>query len=425
LEWAVKPNITLTERKCKMEVNQKLAKARSLLVLDQPFFGVLALKMAMVEDGTIPTMCTDGTEIRFSPQFVEQLTVNQLKAVIAHEVLHCGLGHCWRIGDRDLQQWNIAADYAVNDILLKSNFDLPDDCLKDPAYANMATEEVYQKIYRPPQPSGGQGQGQGKEQGNGQPQGNQQGNGQGNGQNQSPGSGPNQDNNPDPGGCGGITPVKDKQQAKELEQEWKSAMVAAAAVAKGKLPAEMKRLVDKIINPELPWHVLLRDFVEKTARNDYNWMRANRRHMVNGVWLPSLLSEELPEIVVAVDTSGSITDKQLQKFAAEASGVLEAYRTTIRVIYCDASVAGEETFTNEDLPLKLTPKGGGGTDFRPVFTHVDKVGYTPACLVYFTDMYGNFPKLASPYPTMWVSTTKEKDLPARYKAPWGEFVEFN
>ena len=411
-----------------MEVNQKLAKARSLLVLDQPFFGILALRMGMVEDKNIPTMCTNGEEIRFSPAFVEQLTVNQLKAVIAHEVLHCGLGHCWRVGDRDMQQWNVAADYAVNDILVKSQFDLPEGCLVDSGYANMSTEEVYNKIYRPPQEGdrqgqgeGGQGQSQGQGQSSGQPDPNQQGNGQGSGQKPSP----NQKPNPDPGGCGGIEKVSDAHKAKEMEQEWKSAMVQAASVAKGKLPAEMKRLVDQIINPELPWTTLLRDFVEKTARNDYNWMRPNRRHMVNGVWMPSLISEELPELVIAIDTSGSITDKQLEKFAAEATGVLEAYRTTIRVLYCDADVAGEETFTNDDLPLKFSPKGGGGTDFRPVFKHVEKNGLTPACLVYFTDMYGTFPKLESPYPTMWVSTTKKKDLSQGYQAPWGEFVEFN
>lgn len=400
-----------------MEVKKKLEKARALLVLDQPFFGVLALRMKMVEEAAVPTMATNGELVLYNPDFVDKLSVTELKGVLAHEVMHAGLGHHWRIGDRDLMTWNKAADYAVNDIILNSGFELPEGHLYDACYHDIATEELYQKLFQENPPGGGS-----QEQGSGQGDGQDEQDGKGGGQNQQGQDKPSpshQQPNSDPGGCGGIIPIKDKAQAKEQEQEWKSALVQAASVAKGKLPSQIKRMIDEIINPELPWTTLLRDFVEKTARNDYNWMRANKRHIVNGVWMPSLISEELPEIVIAIDTSGSINDEMLAKFAAEASGVLEAYRTTIHAIYCDAAVQGVDVFTNEDLPLKFNPKGGGGTDFRPVFDYVDKQGLTPACLVYFTDMYGTFPDLESPYPTMWVSTTKGEE------APWGQTVDFN
>jgi predicted metal-dependent peptidase len=122
--------------------------------------------------------------------------------------------------------------------------------------------------------------------------------------------------------------------------------------------------------------------------------------------------------VIAVDTSGSIDRKALNHFAAEASGVLGAYDTTVRVIYCDTKVQKEEVFTKADLPMKMKPVGGGGTDFRPAFKYVDKKGYTPACLIYFTDMYGDFPRQEPDYPVMWLTATERKT------APFGQTVLF-
>jgi predicted metal-dependent peptidase len=185
------------------------------------------------------------------------------------------------------------------------------------------------------------------------------------------------------------------------------------------IKAKWKRLrqIDEMLNPILPWYILLRDFVEKSAHNDYDWTRPSRRYIGRHILPPSLISEQLPEIVIAIDTSGSISQEQLSRFSKEASSVLSAYDNTIRVIYCDAKVKKEEVFTRADLPMKLKPIGGGGTNFKPVFEYVNKQNITPACLIYFTDLHGNFPGKEPEYPTMWLT-------PNEQTAPFGTTILF-
>ena len=158
-----------------------------------------------------------------------------------------------------------------------------------------------------------------------------------------------------------------------------------------------------------------------SARNDYSGTPPNRRYISQGFYLPSLRSLELPAVVVAVDTSGSVTEEDLAQFAAEISGILEAYETEITVIYCDSGINGEpEVFTREDLPLKLQARGGGGTDFRPPFKFVAEHDLTPACLIYLTDLEcSRFPSDPG-YPVLWARIGKYGDNP-----PFGEVIEID
>jgi len=364
---------------------ERMAKARTLLVLDHPFFGALALRLNTAPEPGVGTMATDGKNIRYDPKWVATLDDHELRGVLAHEVMHCAQGHVWRRGGRDMHRWNVACDLAINPIITEAGLRLPQGAmLPDPGQAGKAAEEIYAGL--PQMPNGGKGKGKGV---------------------------------PDPGGCGAVEDgAANPGEARAEAAEWKVAVSQAAQAARmaGKLPASLARLVNEIVNPAVPWATLLRDFVERSARNDYAWSRPNTRHLGRGIVLPGLVSEELPAVVVAVDTSGSIGQAELATFAAEASGVLEAYQTTIELVYCDAEVAGHRTITREDLPLQLEPKGGGGTDFRPVFAWVAEQGLTPACLIYLTDMYGSFPDDEPEYPVLWISTTNIE------KAPFGEVV---
>ena len=382
-------------------VKQKLAKARTCLILDHPFFGALLMRLKMVEDAGIPTACTDGQQIRYNPEFFDCLQLQEVVGVLAHEVLHIANGHCWRRDSRDPQGWNISTDMSINGILLDAGLKLPEGRLHDPSCKDLSAEEIFARM--PKQPQGQPGQkGQSGGQGQGQP-------GQG-----QPAS--------DPGGCGAVEDASECAEGKQgdLEREWKVAVSQAATAAKaiGALPASLDRMVQNIVDPKVPWSVLLRDFVERTARNDYNWARPNRRHLSRGFVLPSLISEELPEVVIVVDTSGSIGQAELDEFAAEASAVLGAYETTIHLVYADAKVQGHEVVTRADLPLTLKPVGGGGTDFRPAFDWVREQGLTPALLIYLTDNYGRHPDQEPDYPVLWVCTTDKE-------APWGQTVKLN
>lgn len=389
----------------------KMIKARSILLLDHPFFGILSFRLEMIETPWVPTAGVDGRHLYFNPNFVNDLSIQELVGVLAHEVLHCAAGHIWRGEGRDHEKFNIAGDYAINPSVIAAGMKLPKGALISDKYNNMSAEEIYNLLPDPPKQQGSGGQGKGN--GNGNEQGQSNGNGNGNQNGNSLG------NASDPGGCGSIMKPADGSSEKEMESEWKAAIVQAAQLAKGDVPQNMKRMIDELINPVIPWHILLRDFIELTAKNDYNWNRPNRRYLQSGIILPSLISEELPDVVIGIDTSGSISDSDLNLFASETSSILGAYDTTIHAMYCDAEVHKVEEFKRADMPLKLKMCGGGGTDFRPVFKKIDDEGIMPSCVIYFTDLQGDFPSVEPDYPVIWVSTYDNA------KAPFGKTVYFN
>lgn len=394
-----------------MNAMEKIIKARAGLVLDEPFFASLALRLSLKEDATCETLWTDGRTIGFNPAFVDELPLDQVKGALCHEVMHLACTHHTRRGERDHRKWNMAGDYAINQILADSKIALPDGALINQAFAGMSADQIYTML-PDEQPGGGQG-GQGGGQGQPDP------NGQG--------SQPPQD----PGGCGEVRdmtgPDGKPATAAEIAQEnqnWKVAAAQAMTQAKaiGDVPAGLARLVGELLSPKVDWKEVLRRFVDQAAKNDYTWTRPNRRYLNAGLYLPALYSETLPQIVIAVDTSGSIDDEQINQFAAEMTAILRDHKTTCNVLYCDTEVAGVETFASDDLPLKLHPQGGGGTDFRPPFAWVEKYGITPACLIYLTDMCcDRFPEQPD-YPVLWAKTEESSWAD---RAPFGEEVLLN
>ena len=379
-----------------MDTMKRLQKARAGLILGQPFFGALALGQKLVQRLDLPTMGTDGKNIYYNPAFVDGLTAPELEGVFAHEVMHCAMLHHTRRQARDPGDYNRACDYVVNDMLLKSGFTLPADRLHDPAFAGKTSEEVYRIIHDPNRKGGGQGQGNG---GAGKP-----------------GS--------DPGGCGEVldAPGTDGQPATaseiaQAEQDAKIATVQAATAAKacGKLPADIARLVEEMLDPQVDWRTVLRDFVDRTARNDYSWSRPSSRYMAAGLYMPSLLSQETGEIVVAVDTSGSIGRHELAVFEAESRDIFDSVKPErIHVIYCDSAVAGMDSFDSLD-DFEMHHRGGGGTAFAPVFRHIEAEGIEPVCCVYLTDLCGSDFGPDPGFPVIWCSTMEGR-------APWGEVL---
>lgn len=342
--------------------------ARRNLVLDHPFFGVLSLKLEVIEDGSVKTLCTDGRKLKFNPDYVESLSSHELVGAMAHEVLHCANGHTWRRGHRDAKVWNHACDYAINPIVLDAGMVLPKGVLDGSPYKGMPAEEIYERIS---QQSGQGGEGEGQQ----------------------------------ADGCGEVVDCG-VDQLPEIQAEWLAAVLNAArqASAMGRLPAGMERVVEEIKNPPQDWRAILRRFVQANARNDYSWQSPNPRYLHAGLFLPALRSETMPPLVVAVDTSGSIDEVILGQFRDEIEAIVgEMTPEKLHVVYCDNQVQKVEVFEAGE-PVTMNPAGFGGTDFRPVFDWVENEGLQPACLVYLTDMCGSFPLGAPDYPVLWGDT---------------------
>lgn len=370
-----------------MNAKEKIIKARAQMVLDAPFFASLALRLPLIEDRGVETAYTNGEVLGFNPAFISGLSLSGTKALVAHEVMHLALMHHTRKKGRNHKRWNVACDYAINGILAEAGFKVPEGFLQDNLYAGLSAEAIYSRL-----PDGGGGE---------------------------------DENLPGPCGFGEVrdAPTPACGNFKQVEANWKIAIAQAArqAHSMGNLPGGIRRLVDEIVYSAVNWRELLRHFIELDTRSDYSWLPPSRRSLSLGIYLPGLHTKEPGLLVLAIDTSGSVDEQMLSQFAAEVSSLLEDFDTTVHVLYCDTKVQGVQTVDRQDLPLRLTPQGGGGTDFRPVFDWVEKEGVSPCCLVYLTDLECySYPEQAPEYPVLWLCAE-----PARKKVPFGELININ
>jgi predicted metal-dependent peptidase len=413
----------------------KLTRARTQLLLNQPFFGTLCLRLKLMPGG-VPTMATDGRHIFYSEEFVEELKPAELEAVFAHEVLHCCLGHHCRRGDRDPVLWNQAADLAINPILVANGFSLPAGALIDPAFDNLSAEEIYARLLeranseanekqdqnQPSQPGPGESTPEQGSQGGEQPD-SQSGSTNSPGSEEEQGT-PATPSSYRPGGFGEVLDATEElgEPASEAEKnrqqhEWSIAADQAmrSAEACGHDPVGIARPLSESRESKQDWRAILRDFVAATTPADYRWTPPNRRYIAAGLYLPSVFREGIGTIVIGVDTSGSIGTHELEQFAGEISAIAEeAQPEIIHVVYCDAAVQSGQQFGPSE-PIQLEPKGGGGTDFRPVFEWVDQNQIAPVCLIYLTDLCCHSYPVPPHYPVLWVT-----DSPRT--APFGETV---
>jgi predicted metal-dependent peptidase len=373
--------------------------ARSRLVLSKDacsaFFAALALRLEALPAWDLPTLATDGERLLFNPEYALSLSEREVGGVLAHEVMHCVLSHHARRGVRDPLRWNIACDLAVNPVLLGAGFDLPRGRLLpgEGEFAGWPTglsaEDYYARL---PDKSSQSSDESGEGDGTGDP-------GDAGGCGEVSGN--------DPGGCGSVRDAGDGSPAVQQSSEtrWQMAVAQAARIAeargKGDLPGGLVRAVEEILQPSVPWREVLREFLTRTARNDYRWNRPNRRFVARRLYLPSLAGESLGEVVVAVDTSGSIAQEEMDRFAAEVQGIVEAYDVHLTILYHDTNVAKVEEWSPADGPIRLRPVGGGGTSHRCVFKWIEEHGVDPSCVVCLTDLYTTLPKMPPAYPMLW------------------------
>jgi predicted metal-dependent peptidase len=382
------------------------------------FFSTLALRLKREIAWDQPTLATDGKRLLYNPEFVMGLTLDETEGVVVHETMHVVCKHHSRPLAQPLKD-NVAGDLAINSLIRQAGFVLPKNALMPgqrpqgdtfpkhwaDAIATMkpglSREDYYALLPDPP----------GKdEQGGSGPEG-----GTGDGDDEGDGEGQ------DPGGCGTTRKPGDGSQS-ALHQADADADVAVAeaqqtAQRRGTLSAGLGRLVEQALQPVVDWKEVLREFISRYAKNDYSWARPNRRFISQGLYLPGLRSEELGDLVVAVDTSGSIGGPILDKFAGELQGMLAAYEVAITILYHDSAICHTQTWKSSDGPLVLEPKGGGGTSHRPVFDWIEQSGMDPSCLVCLTDMYSEFPESGPAFPTLWCS------IVPGMKAPFGQLVE--
>lgn len=401
---------------------ERMQKARAALIIDQRFFGALALRLNLKEDAEAETMWTDGQTLGFNPEFALQLSMDEVKGIICHEVMHCSAGHHLRRNGRDAAIWNQACDYAINSIIKNSGLTLPKSALISSEFKDQSADSIYTTLNSRKQKEQGEDGGS-----QGQP-GNQQGNGQAGKQNKPQGK----SGKADPGGCGEIRDQKADDGKTELtetekqqhQQEWQVATAQAAQTAKGcgQMKGGLEQIIKEMLEPQVPWIEVLQRFVDQVSHNDYSFKRTNSRYAAFGVIMPSLYDKELPPIDIWVDTSGSISNRDKKQFVAEINDIRSHYKTTIRIVYCDTSVRSIETIEKDDLFESLNTKGGGGTRFSPAIKWSSEQEDQPCCGIYLTDMdcsdFGPEPD----FPVLWIDT---RGYSYTTTPPFGEVTRIN
>ena len=402
----------------------KLATARTRLILDKPFLGALVLRLPLVaaDPGWCKTATTDARKLYFNPEYVESLNVQETQFVLAKQALHCALSHFARRQHRIRQRWELACDYAVNPLLVQDGLKPPPGTPVDENFEGMTAEEIYRCIDEFDNEDSEREQASDSLGDEGASDPLQDGQ---TGQREAPSEpsgGADPEHDEDEAHALAPQPAElTAQQQEELSIQWQQRLAGAAqqAMQAGKLGGSMARMVDYMLQPKLPWRMLLAKYMTASARDDYSYSRPSSRRGDPAIF-PSLRSSQI-NVAVGIDISGSVDDKDLNEFLGEVDAIKGNMRARITLLPCDAELAEGAPWIFEPWEEMTMPgalKGGGGTSFCPVFDWLDVQDQHPDLLVYFTDGQGTFPETPPTYPVIWLVKGKQT-------VPWGQRVQLN
>ena len=328
--------------------------------------GVLMIGDRTVQDD-IPTACTNGRDEMYGRAFVDTLNDAELRFLVLHECYHKLYRHLitWRhLYDENRRLANIACDYVINVKIADDNPDgwavMPEGGYLDPKYRGWDSAAVFADLRDNNPPDGGSG-------GDGQPQG---------------------FDDHDWEGAQALTPDEKRELARDID-----AAIRQGALIAGKLGSGGDRDLADLLEPQVDWREVLREFIQTTcAGSDYStWARPNRRYVSSGYYMPSGISEQVGELVIAVDTSGSIGQFELSAFMSEVKSICDTvHPECIRLLYWGTEVCQDEKYDVhqlDDLVRTTKPKGGGGTSVECVPAYLTKHGVKPQAAVVLTDGY--------------------------------------
>lgn len=394
------------------------------------YSGVMLMGKSEVIDGN-GTAYTNGVDKRYYRKFIEEHIKSEscLRGLVLHENLHVALKQIPRgkgMWEENPKLANIASDLVVNDIIVNIKgtvmggtepiVSLPtEDALYDPMFHNWSMREVYNYL----KPLVGKAPtGKGKGDGDGDGGGGGQGNDPRQREKQNSDEGwedtitingktydlSKQDEH-DTSGMDGL----DHDELKKINDDIDRALREGGMLA-GRMGGKLPRAITDMLTPKVDWRHELREFVSSSTRgnDEFTWRRMNKRQMVNDIYLPSVENESIGEVVVAIDTSGSIGEKELNEFASELASICELVEPElVRVIWWDAEVHGEQIFTDNyaNIGAMLKPLGGGGTRVTSVNDYINKKKITADCVMIFTDGYVEDDiKWTISSPTLWFIT---------------------
>ena len=373
-DWTDK-TFTLAEQ---AKIVDKLITARVGLLLRHPFFGNMATRMKMIEASDwCNTLATDGRNFYYNLGFVNKLTPKEAEFGFAHEVLHNVFDHMGRRDGRNPQLSNIAADFAANQILKDERIGTVPSFIKifqDDKYRGMSYEQIYQDLYDKAEKINISDLGELLDD-------------HLDGEGDSDGGGEGDDDKEGKGKRPSLT----AEEKKQIRDEIREAMVAAAQSAgAGKMPAAIARMIKDFTEPKMDWRQMLRMNIQSILKSNFSFSRPNRKSQHCGAILPGMMNEETIDVSVAIDMSGSISDKMAMDFLSEVKGIMDEYKDFKLDLWCfDTEIYGYHRFTGDtaDEIMDYKCQGGGGTAFEANWDFMKEEGIEPKKFIMFTDGY--------------------------------------
>jgi predicted metal-dependent peptidase len=397
---------------------------RTALLWHAPSFSHILYQMMSTPDGStvywtdsVPIAATDDKQIFLNPETYCKYSMEERVFGAAHEIMHAILNHCGQMHMHqkrgkityqdgtsipfDNDTYQIAMDMVINDVLVKSDIGkINKDWYHDPSLVSGddAVADAYRTLYKDQDKKGGKGGSTFK--------------------------GKSFDQHLAPGTGTGENPTQAQQDRNQAE--WKIAINAAASAARvrGKMPGALDRFFKRLLEPTVSWQEHIRSlFARKVGNSAFSWATLDPQLAVRGIGAPGRMGYGANKIVVAVDTSGSISQQMMDHFMTEVGSIIDdVHPRQLYLMQCDARVQEvRECSDSGDLKgAKL--KGGGGTDFRPVFEKIEEEIGEPDCLVYLTDGFGCWPDKKPSYPVIWGDITPAQH---RVRYPFGDVVAVN
>ncbi len=375
-----------------MELSRKISQAKAKLLVDYPYFGTIASKLELVVNDEIQSFRSDGVKLEYSPDFFDELELSEMEFVFANGAMHASLAHESRQNNRSGWLWQLATDYAINDMLVENGMDRPWQAHYSKRFCGLYAEEIYAELKHDILRDELEYEA---------------------------------DDIDDVRNTSDDADTKEENQQKreqitqdtllqeQLFEEF-SKSILEIEKKKGELPNSLERFFKIDRCGKIDWRDALQAAIDKFHKDDYTLLPPNKKFLHMGLYLPSCISKRF-QIVIAVDGSGSVDAELLNKFLSEINFLMTTIQNyQIDLLVCDDRIHLHKVFYSGDI-LAVDVKGLGGTDFRPVFDFIENELRDTKLLLYFTDMEGKFPSKYPDYDVKWIT-------PKEAAPPFGELI---
>ena len=395
-----------------MNTEDKIVRAKVHLQTESPFFAYLVMNLKVKKLNEIESMGVSRQgDLVYNSKWVDNLSENQLKGVLSHEVLHLVLEHFERGENKEHEIYNIASDLVINNILVNSRFELPSGLVP---YGNRfksenlniyiedlhkkSADEVYNELLKQlPKKS----------------------------EKEIKILSDMRFDKHDYGKKGKNSEGISKSESTKLKKKWNKILSEASVYAKqqGNIPSGMDRIIEVMLNEKISWKSILYKYITRELPFDYSYNRPSKRSVATGIFMPSILRENI-EVVISIDTSGSIAQTELSEFLNEIVNISKSFNNiNMKLIVCDSEIKEVYDIRNGsiDTILNLKILGGGGTSHIPIYEYVKEHLPNTRFIINFTDGFTSFPSDES-VKTIWVIT---KNGCNEERLPFGEVIKLD